>query len=680
MRTVDLVHGPEHEAAVDMDGAVAIGGIGPVRNHAIKRAVEGKAHELAPGVQGRGAAVAVRDVDGGHEVDRQGPQFRRGVRSVLLGADGGHRGVGRVELALAGVLGEKPLGGRERRPDLPVPLAPGDLAPGEAQGAVSVGIERLRDAVVDSYSFINDRRSRTYQFAGGGAWTPGAFSPAADVSYTQSNSNTDFASLAFGATAPILRQDLSGKFQSLAVEGIDLTNPGSYVFDRTSEYYARNTGSELAGRLDAAWKSDGGFIRQLKTGFRYTETKATNTAISFADRGIAGTPVSAFPGAGVVQNTNLFYRITDNPGLPTQFLAPPIDIIRNFGQVRSVFGQAIEGPQADPLSSYDLTEKTYAGYVMADLALTLAGVEITGNVGVRAVRTETGVKGFQALPGGAIGPLQEQSSYTNWLPNLNLKAQLTDGLIVRFAANKGVARPSFSLLSPSLFLDYQFRTGYAGNPALAPFKSDNYDISAEYYFSRTGYVYAAGFYKRVEGFVQTITNPETYGGQVFQVQRPSNGSNGKIKGAEIGIQTFFDFLPAPFDGFGAQANFTYVDSEAPGPIAGQAVPLEGLSRESYNLIGLYEKGPLSARVAYNWRSSFVQTTAGPGTGSNPLFNRGGGILDASISYDLSEDVTFTVDAVNLTRTRNLLYYGQENRPNEFSITDRRFGARVQFRF
>jgi len=35
---VDLVYRPQYEAAVDMDGAVAIGGIGPVGDHAIHRA------------------------------------------------------------------------------------------------------------------------------------------------------------------------------------------------------------------------------------------------------------------------------------------------------------------------------------------------------------------------------------------------------------------------------------------------------------------------------------------------------------------------------------------------------------------------------------------------------------------------------------------------------------------
>ena len=67
-------------------------------------------------------------------------------------------------------------------------------------------------------------------------------------------------------------------------------------------------------------------------------------------------------------------------------------------------------------------------------------------------------------------------------------------------------------------------------------------------------------------------------------------------GAEIANQQFFDFLPGPFSGLGMQANFTFVDSSAPGPaISGPPiqVPLELLSKYNYNLVGIYEKGKVS---------------------------------------------------------------------------------------
>src|SRR3546814_16152413 len=108
----------------------------------------------------------------------------------------------------------------------------------------------------------------------------------------------------------------------------------------------------------------------------------------------------------------------------------------------------------------------------------------------------------------------------------------------------------------------------------------------------------------------------------FRVNRPVNGDGASIYGAEFAFQTFFDFLPAPFDGFGVQANYTYVKNdgietvnltnETAGGTAGggltyedstvKAKALEGISKHSYNLVVMYGKGPGSARVAANWRS------------------------------------------------------------------------------
>src|SRR3546814_20967077 len=67
----------------------------------------------------------------------------------------------------------------------------------------------------------------------------------------------------------------------------------------------------------------------------------------------------------------------------------------------------------------------------------------------------------------------------------------------------------------------------------------------------------------------------------------------------IGGQTFFDFLPGPFDGFGIQANYTYVDSSPPAIIPTELTPLPNLSKSSFNVADLYENGGLWARVASN---------------------------------------------------------------------------------
>jgi TonB-dependent receptor len=139
-------------------------------------------------------------------------------------------------------------------------------------------------------------------------------------------------------------------------------------------------------------------------------------------------------------------------------------------------------------------------------------------------------------------------------------------------------------------------------------------------------------------------------------------------------------------GFGVQANFTYVDSKAPSPNAQDnegnqlLVPLEQLSKYSYNLIGFYDRGPFSARVAYNWRSKYVVTTRGNGSGNLPIFNAARGQLDASLTYTVSPNFALTMDGVNLTDTENKTYYGIPSRPQSSVLNDRRISitARITY--
>ena len=163
----------------------------------------------------------------------------------------------------------------------------------------------------------------------------------------------------------------------------------------------------------------------------------------------------------------------------------------------------------------------------------------------------------------------------------------------------------------------------------------------------------------------------------------TNADTATVKGAELSYQQFFDFLPGPLNGLGMQANFTYVDSEAPSPaISGPAiqVPLEQLSKYSYNIVGIYEKGGFSLRTAYNWRSKFVETTSGVGTGNLPIFVRPFGQLDASMTYAVTPQFTLGMDARNITNARKDSYFGLSTRPRTATISDRRLSVTARLTY
>jgi iron complex outermembrane recepter protein len=532
-----------------------------------------------------------------------------------------------------------------------------------------------------SSTYTDHRRSETWQLAGGFRWENDGAKLRTDVAYTDASTETAYRQLAFRTRVPTLTQDLSGDFATLVPGGIDLADPARYTYDNAAQYLSRNTGSELAVQTDAEFEIDGGFLKRVKIGARYADRTAIDGNV-YVYNDLTDFASSTYPGGIATTDLDLFRKgkFSDRVDLPTRFVAPPLGVVEDFEQVRSAFGLPPGEPAFSPLTQFDLSETTTALYITGDYDFDVGSVRVRGNGGIRVIRTQVGTTGNQVASDGGLVPISVGGTYVSALPNFNIRIDFTDKLTLRGAASRGLTRPNFNNLSPALALDYQFLTGSAGNPALGPLTADQFDVSLEYYLSRSSLIYAAGFLKNVDGFITNVIGNETIDGQVFEIRRPQNGESGEIKGFEVGWNQFLDFLPGPLDGLGFQANYTFVDSAAPGPLAGQTVPLEGLSKHSFNLIGLYEKGPLSMRVAYNWRDSFVATTAGPGSGSNPIYNQGGGVLDASLNFDVTRNLSFTIDGANLTRTPTITYFGETFRPRESSVTDRRISAGVRARF
>jgi TonB-dependent receptor len=453
----------------------------------------------------------------------------------------------------------------------------------------------------------------------------------------------------------------------------------------------KSKGREFAWRADAEYTLDSDFFQSVKFGVRTTDRKAdtetTGYRFSYFGRDLSTLPSSDW----VVNSFDDFFRGKANTF--GQTIAPNPDLLSDYPGSLTALGVT------DPLTynaflANHQTEKTYAGYGVLRFGWRMWDIPVDGNIGMRGVRTKVGTSGFMTDPDGSgtYSPLSVSSTYNSYLPSLNLNIHLTDTLQWRFAASKALTRPNFDQLNPTLSLSTpnasgaNTLTGTAGNPNLQPMKAKQYDTSLEWYYNPTSMLYGALFYKSVDGFIANGIFNETYNGQVYQVTRPVNGDNGVIKGAEAGYQTFFDFLPEPFNGLGLQANYTYVYSKAPSPSATDTsgrplqVPLEGLSKNSYNLILMYEKGPVSARVAYNWRSQWVETTAGNGTGNLPIYDKSFGQVDASVTYHVTDAFSLTGAAVNLTNTKRSTIFGLDSRPRDAQINDRLFSLKAQFTF
>jgi TonB-dependent receptor len=273
--------------------------------------------------------------------------------------------------------------------------------------------------------------------------------------------------------------------------------------------------------------------------------------------------------------------------------------------------------------------------------------------------------------------------YDFWLPSVNVKLDLGNGLQFRGAYFKGVAPPDFGVTRNYNRIDginvatnptnptAPFLTGgvTAGNPYLLPTTSDNYDLTAEYYFGQGGQLTASLFYKELRN---VVTN-DTFSARIpvgsatafITGYQPVNSPDvGKVKGVELSYQQNYTFLPGLLSGLGLQANYTYVDSKgvkqsvlsstdpnvAAGNVSnidGSSFPLQGLSKHQFNIVPYYEKGPFSLRLAYTWRSEFLLTLRDVITPFDPIFQRPYGQLDGSLVLTVNKNLKIGIAAVNL---------------------------------
>ncbi|MDB5704016.1 MAG: TonB-dependent receptor [Sphingomonas bacterium] len=520
--------------------------------------------------------------------------------------------------------------------------------------------------------------------------------------------------------------------------------------DRTA--ITRQTGYNWALLSEQYWGATGNPVFLNQTGFDATHQNpglpAQSSYFNYGNFFRGNVPAVGstfwFPSEGLVSNGTAnaynYLRNTESGG---------------WGWVPLSTDYSQAAPAGDNVSGgiNNQTEKTRAAYGLLRFGME-GGLHFDGNIGVRVVSTDTGATGSAirlgaltvpncvvgtlivggprnndhvtaadcalvtravAFSQGNIGALTQAQSgkYTDVLPSLNLRFYLMENLQLRLAAAKAIIRPTFSQLNPFTTLGFSFDaatgiatgtgvngrvtafTGTAGNPNLRPTRSNQFDLSLEWYFSKSNSLTFAAFYKDISDYIFAGVAQQTYtsNGQTitFDVTRQTNGDHGKIKGFEVAYTQFFDMLPGPLAGLGFQGNFTYVDSTGGRNTAVNVfdtnqtanavranLPLEGLSKYSYNVAGIYEKYGISARLAYNWRSHYLLTTSAANI-NFPVWSESYGQLDGSVLYSVTKNIKIGVQGTNLLNSRTFLDVGDTDfRPRySWTDTDRRFAFLVR---
>jgi TonB-dependent receptor len=259
---------------------------------------------------------------------------------------------------------------------------------------------------------------------------------------------------------------------------------------------------------------------------------------------------------------------------------------------------------------------------------------------------------------------------------MTFRWDVTDGLVARFAASESMTRPTLEQLSPVTTLATLRPGNFAansGNPDLKPFRSNNLDLSVEYYYGRSNYVSFGLFYKNVSNFIvlnQTtgpvkntagtpLLDPATGLPAQFTVTAPQNGPTAVVTGEEMAIQQAFGET-----GFGVQLNGTLANSDSKLNTSdlSNKFAVTGLSN-SANAVLFYDKGSFEARAAVNWRDHFLQYLSPPplnGAGQAVTQVRARYQLDASATYHINKNFAVFAEGVNLTNTLVLKYAYYQN--------------------
>lgn len=458
--------------------------------------------------------------------------------------------------------------------------------------------------------------------------------------------------------------------------GYDMMNPANYRIATLFDNHSHSEGSSTDWRGDATWSpAEDGFIKDVMVGARVARRKA-----SFAHEldgfipAPGNIPLTTVPGLACSS-----MPMAGDYGLPS-WLTPCADYLHdNMDAVRALFGRSAKTAE-DPYSRFNNQETTYAVYGKAKYGFDVGSVPVDGTFGVRAVQTKSDLNGFNRINDQPVA-VNSRSSDTDFLPSATLRAKILPEVQARVNASKTIQRPNFDQFNPGVSYNVPSTTvqaiGNGGNPDLKPIEGNNFDAAVEWYFAPSGSLTATVYHHKFKNYIVSKSAKETFNNIEYDVFRPRNVSKGKLEGIELGYQQFYDKLPGALGGLGLQANVTYMKGEL-NEANGVTTAFLGMSKLSYNLTALYERGPWSGRLAYSWRDKFVDTANYRQLGFDLIVDPIK-TLDGSISYKISDNLSATLDAENLLDRKYHDYHGIASNPRDLRRYDRVIGLSLRWK-
>ncbi len=483
--------------------------------------------------------------------------------------------------------------------------------------------------------------------------------------------------------------------------GVDPTDPNGWTLAeiRLRPQYVDNDFD--TGQIDFNWNISPGF--RLKGGVLAKNYSFSTTELRRASE----LAVPEFPGGGMLVPSDYTQPagLKGINGSPSNWVVPNLGAVADLFDIYSNSGTFAVAPRLN--NSRSVEEEDRGAYLMGEFSTDLGSIPLSGNVGVRYVRTKQESTGYATI-GGVPALTTTSRTYDDTLPSFNLVAEVSPDFLIRLGAAKVMTRPGLGHLTPGVTVAVAggARTVSGGNPNLDPIRATNVDLGFEWYFQEGAMLGLGVFYKDIESFVQTTRDVRPYstsglpanlldgtGATVndeFTFSIPLNTPGGELHGVEANYTQPFTFLPGKWSNLGAQLNYTWVESKIQ-YLNGQGQPvmktdLTGLSKSSWNATLFYEGETFAGRISATNRDDYLTQAPGQETGFNLDGYHGmtgTTVIDASLRYKISDQLELSLEGINLTNegSDEWVYSPLTGRlPLQYTETGRQFllGARYKF--
>lgn len=338
--------------------------------------------------------------------------------------------------------------------------------------------------------------------------------------------------------------------------------------------------------------------------------------------------------------------------------------------------EAEDLPEEYLTANFDVDENVFSGYAMTSQQVT---DKLNILVGLRLEHTNINSTGNEIIfdeDGDFAGSnsVTDKNSYTNILPGLHLKYDLTEHTVLRFAWTNTLARPNYVDLVPFREVNNEDEEIVLGNSELDPTTSMNFDVMAEHYFKSVGIVSGGVFYKDIQDFIYVFQYEDENDYEVYQ---PFNGDQASILGFEFAFQRQLDFLPSFARNLSIYLNYTHLSSSADGIRNEDGeertdLDLPNTAPNLFNGSLGYADKKFNARLSANFSDAYIDEIGGRAFEDRYYDKQF--FLDFNAGYKFNKNLSIYASLNNITDQPLRYYQGEESRTMQAEY----YGQRLTF--